>query len=129
RRPCIYFSAGYCSSGISCVYCHHSHPERSVKLDRAQRKRFAEMDIGIALAMLHDLMCTQAREHGFSDEAGHVLALVEGEARMQNPETNWAEEAASLGRLQRVFKRMNFNQLAAYVGSKSGNPAFSWELQ
>ena len=28
-----------------------------------------------------------------------------------------------------VFKRMNFNQLAAYVGSKSGNPAFSWELQ
>mmetsp|Transcript_28450 Transcript_28450/g.66696 ORF Transcript_28450/g.66696 Transcript_28450/m.66696 type:complete len:275 (+) Transcript_28450:38-862(+) len=129
RRPCVYFAVGECSSGSSCLYCHHSHPERSVKLDKAQRRRFQELDVGIVLGMLHDLMCTQAREHGFSDEAGHVLALVEGEARTQNPEAIWAEEAASLGRLQRAFKRMPFNQLAAYAGSKLGDPAFSWKLQ
>ncbi|CAE7569766.1 unnamed protein product [Symbiodinium sp. CCMP2456] len=139
KRPCI-FSVGSCSSGSSCSYCHHSHPDKTAKLDKSQRKRFAELDIGIALLLLHDLMRTKALENGFSEEAVCLLSLVEEEARAQNPGVNWAEEVISHRRLQRagnesnsstamVLNRMPFHQLAVLAGTKSGNPAFAKELQ
>lgn len=128
KRPCI-FSVGSCASGSSCSYCHHSHPDKTAKLDKSQRKRFAELDIGIALLLLHDLMRTKALENGFSEEAVCLLAPLEKEARVQNPGVNWAEEVNSHRRLQRVLNRMPFHQLAVLAGSKSGNPAFAKELQ
>ncbi|CAE7692169.1 strG [Symbiodinium sp. CCMP2592] len=123
KRPCIYFVAGKCTTGMHCSYCHMEHNDRPAKLDKQQRHKFNLMGMREALLMLHGMLTSSAKENGFLPLARNTLGLVEEEA-MKHDVTEVTSSEAVYRRLERVLVRMPFHQLALLAVSKADSSEF-----
>ena len=52
HRPCVLFTKGQCDSGENCSYCHLPHKGKSTFLDKREREKLKNMDLGEVLSTI-----------------------------------------------------------------------------
>ncbi|CAE8605362.1 unnamed protein product [Polarella glacialis] len=80
RRPCIYFAAGKCTNGFACGYCHLSHENKPLHLDKQHREMLRGLSEAVHLSLLLPALRCRAESAGLAAEAVEVLSLLEDKA-------------------------------------------------
>ncbi|CAE7439601.1 nipblb [Symbiodinium natans] len=109
HRPCLYFARGNCQSGYECRYCHLSHEERPIVLDKSQREAARLLSKAQMLSLLVPHLSRVAEEKGLTDKVTEILLF----ASQQLIDAGSPEPAtAKLERkLRKALRKMSFSGL------------------
>ncbi|CAK8991472.1 unnamed protein product [Durusdinium trenchii] len=113
HRPCMYFQAGLCRNGSACTYCHLSHDEKQVKLDKKQRVLMQHISYKELVVLT--LPFVRQRIQEMTVDASELLFLLETEAADANLPVVPLREGRNLSR---VLARMNLSRLIGLVQHK-----------
>jgi len=115
RRPCIRFNKGDCDMGDECGYCHFGEHRTFKSLDKRQRRKVQEMELG---QLFHGLLphirrSLQLIQH---DRVPGILVELEEMAHNHRPHGNRNFDRE----LDRTLRQMPLSALLGFITCRSG---------
>jgi len=117
RRPCIFFAAGNCSSGIDCGYCHCDHSTRPTHLDKRQREVIQKLSQAQLLQIILKHMRKRAESSNLEMHAAGILDLTEQRlVDAQRSECTTQESTVTSKMLERLNRFLAGVSIGGLVG-------------
>mmetsp|Transcript_70978 Transcript_70978/g.169343 ORF Transcript_70978/g.169343 Transcript_70978/m.169343 type:complete len:219 (+) Transcript_70978:58-714(+) len=107
HRPCLFFARGNCQSGYECRYCHLTHEERPIVLDKSQREAARLLNKAQMLSLLVPQLFRVADEKGLTEKVLEILLF----ASEQLESAGNAEPIPGKfeRKLRKAFRKMSFS--------------------
>lgn len=134
-RPCLYYTAGKCSNGIACEFCHLPHAKRPSHLDKNNRSMLQKMPFDAVITLVLPLVREKMQalkvspatsrildaweelfhEHSDCPDSGHSAAICQHKAS----EVLDSDHKAQCGSPSQSLKRQQRNERRLVAALKS----------